>query len=288
MTSNISSGKGKLVFENLCKNYGSHIAIDDVSTSFAPGLIHGIIGPNGAGKSTLINMTAGSYTVSSGKIVLDGKRLDRLKKHAIAKQGVARTYQNIRLFDQMSVIENLEVCFYPIDVWGVWREILWPPFARERANRRRDICMQLLELFELQDFAEQEASSLPYGRQRMLEIARALTLNPRLLLLDEPAAGLNHQETKELMVRLDRLRSPERIMIIVEHDMDLMMTLCDRIVVMHHGKLLFEGTPEQVRENPQVQRAYLGKSDDIDAIKAAAQDRRAELGIRSRQRSAKH
>jgi len=276
-----------LIFDRLCKQYGSHVAIDNVSCSFAPGLIHGIIGPNGAGKSTLINMAAGSYTVSSGAISLDDKRLDRLKKHQIANCGVARTYQNIRLFDQMSVLENLEVCFYPQHVWGVWREIAWPPFARAQSSKRRDICMQWLKMFDLQDYAAQEASSLPYGRQRMLEIARALTLDPRLLLLDEPAAGLNHQETKELTQRLARLRAPERIMIIVEHDMDLVMSLCDRIVVMHHGQLLFEGTPDEVRENTQVQRAYLGNSDDIDAIRAAAQNRRDEIRIRPRPRPAR-
>lgn len=274
-----------LVFQDLRKQYGSLVAIDDVSTVFEPGLIHGVIGPNGAGKSTLINMTAGSYTVSAGSITLDGKRLDGMKKYQIANSGIARTYQNIRLFDQMTALENLEVCYYPTDVGRSWKEVLWPPYERARNEKRRDACMELLRFFDLQGYAGAEAGSLPYGRQRMLEIARALVMNPRVLLLDEPAAGLNHHETAELTAKLAELRSPERVMIIVEHDMDLVMTLCDRIIVMHHGKLLFQGTPAQVQASPDVQLAYLGTANDIDEIRAAAQDRRAQLGIRARRRS---
>lgn len=274
-----------LVFDNLCKQYGSNVAIDAVSTRFEPGLIHGVIGPNGAGKSTLINMTAGSYTVSAGSIILDDRKLSGLKKYQIANAGIARTYQNIRLFDQMTVLENLEVCFYPREVGQTWKEVLWPPFATRREARRRDACMELLSFFNLQGYANAYAGSLPYGRQRMLEIARALVVNPRVLLLDEPAAGLNHHETAELTAKLAELRSQDRIVIIVEHDMDLVMTLCDRIVVMHHGKLLFQGTPAEVQASSDVQLAYLGTANDIDDIRAAAQDRRAQLGIRTRRRS---
>ncbi|MDR6434239.1 ABC transporter ATP-binding protein [Brucella pseudogrignonensis] len=274
-----------LAFKNLRKQYGEVVATDNVTTQFAPGLIHGIIGPNGAGKSTLINMTAGSYEVSSGSIVLDGQHLENLKKYQIANAGVARTYQNIRLFDQMTVLENLEVCFYPEDVKNTWKEVLWPPFSRVELARRRAICMETLGLFNLQGYADLEAGSLSYGRQRMLEIARALVRNPRVLLLDEPAAGLNHHETAELTQQLAALRSSDRIMIVVEHDMDLVMTVCDNIVVMHHGKLLFEGTPEQVQANPDVQLAYLGTDNDIDEIRTAAEDRRTKLGLRPRRRS---
>lgn len=273
-----------LVFEHLRKQYGSNVAIDDVSAVFEPGLIHGIIGPNGAGKSTLINMTAGSYTVSAGSITLDGRRIDGLKKYQIANSGIARTYQNIRLFDQMTVLENLEVCFYPVDGGKTWKEVLVPGYARKRRAERHGLCLDKLEFFDLQAHKDAESSSLPYGRQRMLEIARALVREPRVLLLDEPAAGLNHHETAELTERLSALRSPDRIMIIVEHDMDLMMTLCDRIIVMHHGKLLFQGTPAQVQASAEVQLAYLGTANDIDDIKAAAADRRSKLGLRAHQR----
>ncbi|AMX94272.1 ABC transporter ATP-binding protein [Mesorhizobium sp. M7A.F.Ca.US.014.04.1.1] len=274
-----------LVFQSLRKVYGEVVAIDGVSTDFAPGIIHGVIGPNGAGKSTLINMTAGSYTVSSGSITLDGKRLDKLKKYQIANSGIARTYQNIRLFDQMSAIENLEVCFYPAEVAAAWREVIWPPYANAQRRRRREKCMEILRFFDLQGYADVDAGGLPYGRQRMLEIARALVANPRVLLLDEPAAGLNHHETAELTAKLTALRSPDRIMIVVEHDMDLVMTLCDSIIVMHHGKLLFRGTPAEVQASTDVQLAYLGTANDIDDIRAAAQNRRAQLGIRARRRS---
>lgn len=274
-----------LTFQNLRKQYGSNVATDDVSTSFAPGLIHGIIGPNGAGKSTLINLTAGSYTLTDGSILLDGKRIDGQKKHKVAQAGIARTYQNIRLFDQMTALENLEVCFYATEGGGTWREVLWPPFEARQNARRRARAMEMLRIFDLQGYAGAEAGSLPYGRQRMLEIARALVMNPRVLLLDEPAAGLNHHETAELTERLASLRKPDLIMIVVEHDMDLVMKLCDRVVVMHHGKLLFQGTPAEVQASPNVQLAYLGTANDIDDIKAAAESRRAKLGIRARRRS---
>ncbi len=274
-----------LIFQNLRKQYGANVATDDVSTDFAPGLIHGIIGPNGAGKSTLINLTAGSYTLTAGSILLDGKRLDGMKKYKISQAGVARTYQNIRLFDQMTALENLEVCFYATEGGGTWREILWPPFEARQNARRRARAMEVLRLFDLQGFARTEAGSLPYGRQRMLEIARALVMNPRVLLLDEPAAGLNHHETAELTERLAALRHPDLIMLVVEHDMDLVMRLCDRIVVMHHGQLLFQGTPAEVQASADVQLAYLGTANDIDDIKAAAENRRAKLGLRARQRS---
>jgi branched-chain amino acid transport system ATP-binding protein len=272
----------KLVFENLRKQYGSNIAIDDVSAEFEPGLIHGIIGPNGAGKSTLINMTAGSYSVTAGRITLDGQQVSGLKKYQIARSGIARTYQNIRLFDQMSVLDNLEVCFYGSDAGNAWKEVVWPPYAHRRAAERRQACLDKLRLFDLTPWAMEDAASLPYGRQRMLEIARALVRDPRVLLLDEPAAGLNHHETAELTQRLAALRHPSRIMIVVEHDMDLVMSLCDRILVMHHGKLLFHGTPAEAQANAEVQKAYLGTSNDNDDIKSAAQDRRLKLGIRPR------
>lgn len=274
-----------LVFENLTKQYGSNVAIDDVSTRFEPGLIHGIIGPNGAGKSTLINMTAGSYTVTRGTITLAGRRLDRLKKYQIANGGIGRTYQNIRLFDQMSVLENLEVCFYDREKAGIWREVLWPPYARRRSAARRAACLEILGFFGLDDMADTEAGALPYGRQRMLEIARALAQDPKVLLLDEPAAGLNHLETAELTERLSALRAPDRIIVVVEHDMDLVMSLCDRIIVLHHGKLLFEGNPAEVKASKDVQLAYLGTENDIEDIRAAAEARRAKLGIRARRRS---
>jgi branched-chain amino acid transport system ATP-binding protein len=277
-----------LEFKNVSKRFGSVIATDDVILTFEPGLIFGIIGPNGAGKSTLINMAAGSYSISSGSILLDGRPIEKLKKHEISLAGIARTYQNIRLFEQMSVMDNLEVCLYPRDVGGVWKEIFVPSYARAKREERQAHCRRLLEQFALEDAADWDANSLSYGRQRMLEIARALVREPRVLLLDEPAAGLNHGETLELKQRLAALRRPELIMIVVEHDMDLVMTLCDRVVVLHHGALLAMGTPAEVQANEQVQQAYLGTIDDIESIRAVAQSRKAERGLRVNADTVRH
>ena len=275
-------------FDQVSKRFGSVVAIDDVSMTFEPGLIYAIIGPNGAGKSTLVNMAAGSYPVSSGSILLNGRKLERLKKHQISRAGVARTYQNIRLFDQMTVLENLEVALAPADMRHAWREVLVPIYAGQATARRRTMCLRLLEEFGLADVAEAHAELLPYGRQRMLEIARALVAEPGVLLLDEPAAGLNSAETDALKLRLRRLRRPDRVMVVIEHDMDLVMSLSDRIFVLHHGALLFHGTPAEVQANREVQEAYLGTDDDLESIRELARHRRAERGLRNQAGAVQH
>ncbi len=268
------------VFSHVTKRFGSVAAVDDVTMQFEPGLIYAIIGPNGAGKSTLVNMAAGSYPVTSGRILLENRPLEHLKKHQISRAGVARTYQNIRLFDQMTVLDNLEVALAPADLHRAWREVLVPGYARRAVERRYAVCRRLLEEFDLADMAEVHAELLPYGRQRMLEIARALVPGPRVLLLDEPAAGLNSAETAVLKQRLLRLRRPDRVMIVIEHDMELIMSLSDRIYVLHHGALLFHGTPAEVQANGAVQEAYLGTDDDFDSIRELARHRRAGRGVR--------
>ncbi len=275
-------------FDHVSKRFGSVVAIDDVSMTFEPGLIYAVIGPNGAGKSTLVNMAAGSYPVTSGSILLDGQRLEHLKKHQISRAGVARTYQNIRLFDQMTVLDNLAVALAPAELRNAWREVLLPFHAGQAEARRRATCLRLLEEFGLDDVADAHAELLPYGRQRMLEIARALVAEPRVLLLDEPAAGLNSAETDALKLRLRRLRRAERVMVVIEHDMDLVMSLSDRIYVLHHGALLFHGTPAEVQASQEVQEAYLGTDDDLDAIRELARHRRAERGLRVEAGSVAH
>jgi branched-chain amino acid transport system ATP-binding protein len=217
--------------EHVSKRFNGLAAVDDVSMRFEPGLIYAIIGPNGAGKSTLVNMAAGSYSVTSGSIVLDGTRLERLKKYQISVAGIARTYQNIRLFDQMQVIENLEVCLFADEARHIWQDVLMPGRARRRRAARLATCRTLLAQFGLADVEEQEARSLPYARQRMLEIARALVRQPKVLLLDEPAAGLNDAEMQELKDRLLRLRSDRLIIVVIEHNMNLVMSLSDHIYV---------------------------------------------------------
>lgn len=270
-----------LVLDRVTKHFQAVVAINDVSMTFEPGLIYALIGPNGAGKSTLINMISGSFPASSGEIRLRGRALHHLPKHKVSLAGIARTYQNVRLFDHLTAVENLEVCFYPVEARHVWKEVFVPGYGARRTGERQDFCRDILTQCGIGEYADTPANRLPYGRQRILEIARALVRNPPVLLLDEPAAGLNHAETADLKSRLEGLRRPDRVMIVVEHDMDLIMTLCDRIHVLNFGQLLFSGTPAEVQASAIVQDAYLGTADERDAIRHLAQDRKAKLRLRA-------
>lgn len=270
-----------LRFEGLTKRFGSLLAIDGVDLTFQPGKITSIIGPNGAGKSTLINMCAGSYKVSSGRIRLDDVELHRLKKHQIALNGVARTYQNIRLFDGMTVQQNLEVCLFPVYARQTLAEVFVPVLSQRLKRQRAEICRDVLARFDLLHAADSLAGDLSYGNQKLLEIARATMLDPKVLLLDEPAAGLNHGETDRLKDTLRGLVRPDRIVVIVEHDMSLVMTLSDHIFVLHQGRLLFEGTPAEVQSNLAVQEAYLGSPGDVDDIREAARNRANRIRLRA-------
>jgi branched-chain amino acid transport system ATP-binding protein len=270
-----------LAFEAVTKRFGALLAIDALSLTFRPGMITSIIGPNGAGKSTLINMCAGSYKVTSGRIMLDEVELQRLKKHRIAQHGVARTYQNIRLFDGMTVLQNLEVCLFPELFGRTFVEVLVPVASRRMKAERVERCKAVLERFGLAAHQDDLAADLPYGNQKLLEIARATMLRPRVLMLDEPAAGLNHGETERLKQKLRELARPDLIMIIVEHDMSLVMSLSDHIFVLHQGRLLFEGTPAQVQDNLAVQEAYLGSPGEIHDIREAARNRANRVRIRA-------
>jgi branched-chain amino acid transport system ATP-binding protein len=270
-----------LRLEGLTKRFGALVAMEDITISFEPGRIYSIIGPNGAGKSTLINMCAGSYSVTSGRILLDGIALQRAKKHEIARAGVARTYQNIRLFDGMSVLQNIEVCLFPELFGRTFAEVLSPQIGRRMKEERRARCLAHLASFDMEHLAEGMASDLSYGNQKLLEIARATVLTPKVLMLDEPAAGLNPGETDRLKERLRILARPDLIMIIVEHDMRLVMAVSDHIFVLHQGKLLFEGTPAQVQANLAVQEAYLGSPGEVDEIRAAARNRANRVRIRT-------
>ncbi len=275
-----------LTLDKLSKQFGNLTATNDVSMTFEPGKIYGLIGPNGAGKSTLINLISGALNLTSGAIRLGEQNLTGLPKHKVARAGVARTYQNVRLFDHLSALDNLEVALYPEVAGSLWKEILLPGYARKATQARRQLCLETLERCGISQFAETTANLLPYGRQRILEIARALVRDPAVLLLDEPAAGLNHGETAELKERLLKLNRPDRIMIIVEHDMDLIMSLCEHIYVLNFGQLLFSGSPAQVQASAIVQEAYLGTTDELESIHALAQSRkpgqrlRADAGIK--------
>jgi branched-chain amino acid transport system ATP-binding protein len=270
-----------LRLQAVTKRFGALVANDSLSLEFQPGRVTSVIGPNGAGKSTLINLCAGSYRVTSGAILLDGLELQQAKKHEIARAGVARTYQNIRLFDGMTVLQNLEVCLYPEYVRQTFAEVFRPRLSRRLKLQRTARCMELLERFDLARYACQLAGDLSYGNQKLLEIARAIVLRPKVLMLDEPAAGLNHGETHHLMGKLRELIRPNLVMLVVEHDMSLVMALSDHIFVLHQGKLLFEGTPAEVQASKTVQEAYLGSPGEIDQIREAARARANRVRIRA-------
>lgn len=268
-----------LTFDHVTKQFGALKAIEDVSFEVRPGIITAVIGPNGAGKSTLVNMAAGSYAVSSGRIMVDGVELQRLPKHRIAHAGLARTYQNIRLFDAMSVVKNLEVALVPPRIGRLVADTLGLT-PRAAAEERRARCHAVLERLGLAAHAERPAGSLAYGQQKLVELARAVVAEPRVLLLDEPAAGLNHGETEQLKQHILDLRAPDLAMVLIEHDMKLIMSISDTIVVMNRGRVLAQGTAADIRANIEVQEAYLGQPGAIKDIEAAARGRRNRVRIR--------
>ncbi len=233
--------------EHVSKHFHGLRALDDVSLHLSQGEILGLIGPNGSGKTTLINVMSGMLPVTSGKILVRGKEITNLPSFRIARSGVARTFQSIRLFRELTVQENAEVA--AVSVGAPRGE------ARQRAKNA------LAEMGLLQ-YVDLKAGTLPYGVERRLEVARALAMNPTFLLLDEPGAGLNEEESDELLLVLDRIRDRYGLgMLVVEHDMRLIMRLCDRLHVLQSGKTIAQGTPAEVRSNPAVIEAYLGRSE---------------------------
>jgi branched-chain amino acid transport system ATP-binding protein len=240
--------------------FGGLVAVKELDFAVEKGELFGLIGPNGAGKTTVFNLITGVYAPTSGAILLDGKPIQGRPPHKIACAGIARTFQNIRLFTGMSVIENVMVSNHmhcKVGVLGaVFRNATW---AREEREYRHE-AMRLLELFQLDKLADEEATNLPYGSQRRLEIARALATQPRLLLLDEPAAGMNPQESADLMRMIRRLRDEFKVTILlVEHNMKVVMGVCERIQVLVHGEGIAVGDPGAIRKDPAVIEAYLGK-----------------------------
>ncbi len=268
-----------LVFDHVTKRFGANTAIDDVSIAVQPGRITAIIGPNGAGKSTLVNMAAGSFRVTSGRILLDGVELQGLPKYRIARAGLSRTYQNIRLFDGLSVLQNLEVALVPRSL----PRLIADAFRLAPGDDVRDACVAVLGRLGISHLAEQQAGSLAYGQQKLVELARAIVAGPRALLLDEPAAGLNHGETDELKARIHALRAPGLAMVLIEHDMRLIMSVSDEIFVMDRGAVLAHGTPDAIRDNKDVQEAYLGQPGAIRDIEAAARGRSNRVRLRAGQ-----
>jgi ABC-type branched-subunit amino acid transport system ATPase component len=251
-------GDSLLSGQGLHKNFGGVRAVSDISLEVRSGSIFAIIGPNGAGKSTLLNLISGVYQPDSGSLSLKGHNLSGMRSHQRVRLGLARTFQKIRLFKQLSVLDNVIAGFHVHHRIPAWQYVFHgDAFACDQRQCRED-ALRLLEFVGMSARLHVIAGALSYGEQRMLELARALATKPELLLIDEPAAGLNAAEVEVLLNRIRTLRSRGTTVIIVEHNMDLVMNVADRIMVMDYGRHLFDGTPAEVQKNPAVIAAYLG------------------------------
>lgn len=241
--------------------FGGVTALDDVSFSIAKGDITGVIGPNGAGKTTLFNIITGIYHQTAGRVTLEGKDVTGLPPEQLARLAMVRTFQNIELFGGMTVLENVMVGMHTKSSSGLLACALKMPWSIREERRIRAGAMKWLEFTGIHDLADDTAANLPFGKGRLLEIARALAVEPRIILMDEPAAGLNSQETFALAQLIKRIRDLDITIVLVEHDMELVMDICDRIVVLNLGVKLKEGTPREIQGSPEVIAAYLGDDD---------------------------
>jgi branched-chain amino acid transport system ATP-binding protein len=240
--------------------FGGIRAVTDVTMQIYPGELVGLIGPNGAGKTTLFNLLTGVYEPSSGKLTFDGNVMNGLKPYQITNRGMARTFQNIRLFNDMTVLDNVKIAYHRHAKHSVWSSFFRLPSHFRYEQEMTEKALSFLKIFNLDHKKDEIAKNLPYGEQRRLEIARALAAGPKLLLLDEPAAGMNPQETHELMKLIHWIREQFNLSILlIEHDMSLVMGICERIYVLDQGTLIAQGTPSEIKSNPRVIEAYLGQ-----------------------------
>lgn len=251
-----------LELKDVSKKFGGLSAVSDLNMSLEPGRIYSLIGPNGAGKTTVFNMITGVYQVSSGTILFDGKNVAGLAPHRIVEMGAARTYQNIRLFKKATALENVMTGFHCRTKNNMFSIVFNRKKTREEERQIREKSEKILDYLGISDKKDELAKNLPYGHQRLLEIARALASSPKLLLLDEPAAGMNSEEKQELIAMIRKIRKDfDLTVLLVEHDMELVMSISDKIWVLNYGARIAEGTPSQIQSNHEVIEAYLGRSD---------------------------
>jgi branched-chain amino acid transport system ATP-binding protein len=254
--------------DNLTRAYGGVIAVNEVSFVANKGMITGLIGPNGAGKSTLFNNMTGLDTPTSGKVFFEGKDITGMNSHKLSRMGMSRTFQNIRLFQEMSVVENVMIGRHymtgnPDHKSNRLKNVFNSYFnMKQEEEIMYDNAIKLLDFFGIADLSQELAKNLPYGHQRELEIARALASEPKILFLDEPAAGMNPQETEHLMATIRKIRDTGVSVVLIEHDMKLVMNICDNITVLNYGLQIAQGTPHEISNNPLVIEAYLGKDED--------------------------